>query len=185
MSPLGRSEFKGFPVVVFAEAEVYSPIQHLPGKRRIAAEAVHRPLHRRAQALLRRQQQMKGAHAMNRHGQAVLLREQNLPFKNFCLQKQKLFFSAPALFQSVKATLSERHYLLVCQQAFKTCKGRLIRILRPPGMNAGGIHRAGTRQEGLLAEDNFPRQGNNGICGIRIVRVEVQAINDLGFILYG
>ncbi len=87
-----------------------------------------------------------------------------------------MFFPAPTLFQGIEATLSENNLLLVLQQVFEAGKGSFISFLSPPGMNAGGIQRTLARPEKLLAENDFPRQGNNGICSLRIVRVVVQAI---------
>ncbi len=177
MAAFRRRDGEGFGVEVFAEAEVDAGSKELAGEVGIAAEAVNRPLCGGGKAFLGGKQKVEGSDAMNRDGQTVFFRKGDVLLKKGGLHGEvggcgAMIYCGVAP-EGIETALPYCHDLRMCEKGIKIGKNCFVGLSSPPRVDAGGVVCVGARCERITTENDCLRQRDDGIVGLKVVRVEV------------
>ena len=89
MPPLGRGKTIAFGIILRSKAQINAGIKQLPGKGRLSAKAVYRPLRRGAERIMKPKQSVPSTDDVERDGQAETLCQSYLRLKDFYLQRRR------------------------------------------------------------------------------------------------
>ena len=160
VQPVRRTGAYGFGLKVTAEAEVESGGKQLTGCRRVAAEAVNRPLDVRVQFFVEAQQFGLGLYAMNDEGFVKPLSQQGLFSEDVLLQSE-------VAAQAVEPAFAYGRHLGAAGELFERlkpavdgCTGHDV-----PRVDAGRIIEAGTRFPTVGRVKHMGRQVDGGAGG--------------------
>lgn len=172
MPPLGRGKIIAFGIILRSKAQINAGIKQLPGKGRLSAKTVHRPLRGGTERPAQLKQGIPSTDDVERDGQAETLRQSYLRLKDFYLHLLR------AAAQPVQTAFAEHHHLRMRQKARQALQlnAGICLVGRSPRMHAGGIKRTLTRLESVGTAQHFGGQANNGFArwSIKAVGVKVE-----------
>lgn len=172
MPPLGRGKIIAFGIILRSKTQINAGIKQLPGKGRLSAKTVHRPLRGGTERPAQLKQGIPSTDDVERDGQAETLRQRYLRLKDFYLHLLR------AAAQPIQTAFTEHHHLRMRQKARQApqLNAGICLVGRGPRMHAGGIKRTLTRLESVGTAQHVDGQANNGFAGrsIKTVGVKVE-----------